>query len=349
VKYRTVYWNDDCVRMIDQTLLPDEFREIDCRDLETLWEAIRVLRVRGAPAIGVAAALGVAMAARKSPAADTEELLAEVDRAAEYLATARPTAVNLFWALDRMRTVAHGLDTLEPREVSDRLLREAENMIEEDHAVCMAIGRNGAALLKDGDTVLTHCNAGALATAGFGTALGVVYAAWEAGKRVKVFADETRPLLQGARITSWELLHAGVDVTLICDNMAAVVMRDRGVDAVIVGADRIAANGDFANKIGTYGLAVLARAHEVPFYTAAPLSTIDRAAPTGAQIPIEERPAAEIIEGFGRRTAPAEVPVYNPAFDVTPASYLAGIITEHGVLSPPFTDSIAKAFATAEG
>jgi methylthioribose-1-phosphate isomerase len=346
VKYRTVYWHEGRVRMIDQTLLPEQFKEIDCEDLETLWEAIRNLRVRGAPAIGIAAALGVALTAERSGATSVADLRRDIDQACEYLASSRPTAVNLFWALDRMKRVTEQHLDCSVEEIRRSLLAEAERMIHEDNEVCQAIGRNGAALLRNGDTVLTHCNAGALATAGYGTALGVIYAACEQGKRLKVYADETRPLLQGARLTAWELLHAGVDVTLICDDMAATVMRNNGVSAVIVGADRIAANGDFANKIGTYGLAVLAKEHEIPFYTAAPLSTIDLSTSTGEQIPIEERGREEIVRGFGKLTAPNDVPVYNPAFDVTPAKYLAGIITERGVLRPPFDDSIKEAFAS---
>jgi len=344
VKYRTVYWHDGAVRLIDQTLLPEVFKEIDCRDEETLWEAIRQLRVRGAPAIGIAAAFGVVLAATRSHAQSGADLEGDILRACAYLATARPTAVNLFWALDRMKRVAADHRDQPADAMRRRLLAEAEQMVEEDNRVCRAIGEHGAALLRDGDTVLTHCNAGALATAGYGTALGVIYAAYEQGKRIKVYADETRPLLQGARLTAWELRNAGVDVTLICDSMAASVMRDKGVQAVIVGADRIAANGDFANKIGTYSLAVLAREHGVAFYTAAPLSTVDRSTPSGEGIPIEERGRAEVVRGFGKVTAPEDVPVYNPAFDVTPARYLAGIITERGVLRPPFAESIRAAF-----
>jgi methylthioribose-1-phosphate isomerase len=334
---------DGHARLIDQTLLPIETRFLDCRDVETMWDAIKVLRVRGAPAIGVAAAMGVVLGIQKATCSTPDELRTEVNRVADYLATSRPTAVNLFWALDRMRAVAVQTDG-SPDAIKQRLLDEALAILEQDKAICRDIGRHGAELIKDGGTVLTHCNAGGLATADYGTALAVIYAAHDAGKTVHVFADETRPLLQGARLTTWELMQAGIDVTLICDNMAGLVMRQGKIDVVVVGADRIAANGDAANKIGTYGVAVLAGEHDVPFYVAAPTSTFDRTLSSGDAIPIEERGSDEITCGFGRRTAPEGVKVYSPAFDVTPAHRIAGIITEFGVIRQPTTTAIRQHF-----
>ncbi len=325
---------DGFVRLIDQTLLPTEFRQVECRTVGEVWEAIKVLRVRGAPAIGIAAAFGAVLGARESHADTFEGLRRHLTKATDYLATARPTAVNLFWALDRMKRVADKSRFLTIPLLKERLLDEALAIAEEDRAVCRAIGRHGAPLILEGGGVLTHCNAGALATADYGTALAVMFAAHEQGKRFRVFADETRPLLQGARLTAWELMQAGIDVTLICDSMAAVVMRQGKVSLAVVGADRIAANGDTANKIGTYGVATLAKEHGVPFYVAAPVSTFDLSLPSGDSIPIEERKPEEITHGFGRQTAPEGVKVYNPAFDVTPARLIAGIITERGVISP---------------
>jgi methylthioribose-1-phosphate isomerase len=333
------------VRLIDQTRLPLETAFLDTADVREVWTAIKTLQVRGAPAIGVAAAMAVAAAAQHAAAAPTEELLRAVDAAAAYLATSRPTAVNLFWALDRMKQTAHRNAHRPAAALAEILAAEAVRIRDEDAAMCRAIGEHGAALLKDGDTVLTHCNAGGLATAEFGTALAPIYVAAGQGKRVRVFADETRPLLQGARLTAWELMQAGIDVTLICDNMAALVMKEGRISAVMVGADRIAANGDTANKIGTYGVAVLAHAHGIPFYVLAPSSTFDLKTPTGAGIPIEERASEEVTEGFGRRTAPAGVKVYSPAFDVTPAPLIAAIVCEKGILRPPFAESLARASA----
>jgi len=333
---------DGRVRLIDQTLLPGEARFIECTDVEALWEAIRSLRVRGAPAIGIAGAMGVVLGVQNCAAETGAELAEEVERCADYLATSRPTAVNLFWALDRMRRAAREATDRPPAAIKERLLAEALAVFEEDKAVCRRIGRNGAHLIRDGGTVLTHCNAGALATADYGTALAVIYAAHEQGKRVSVYADETRPLLQGARLTTWELMQAGIDVTLICDSTAAMLMRQDKIDLVIVGADRIAANGDTANKVGTYGLAILACEHDVPFYVAAPTSTFDLSLATGAEIPIEERSGDEITCGFGKRTAPEGVKTYSPAFDVTPGHHLTGIITELGIVSQPTTGAIAE-------
>jgi methylthioribose-1-phosphate isomerase len=332
------------LRLIDQTRLPTEFIELDCRDVATVWEAIKTLRVRGAPAIGVAAAFGAVLGARSG----LDELRPGVERAlksaTDFLRTSRPTAVNLFWALDRMdRVAAQIAPGVGPVGFVDRLLTEANAIADEDRAMCRAIGRHGAELIEPGQGVLTHCNAGGLATADYGTALAVIYAAHEQGKSPHVFADETRPLLQGARLTAWELQRRGVPVTLICDNMAAQVMKEGKVGMVVVGADRIAANGDTANKIGTYGVALLAKAHRLPFYVAAPSSTFDLTLPDGSGIPIEQRDPSEITHGFGRTTAPEGISVYNPAFDVTPADLIAGIITERGVIRPVTTATIREA------
>jgi methylthioribose-1-phosphate isomerase len=334
---QTIRWAGDAatgyLRLIDQTRLPTEYVEMDCRDVEAVWEAIKSLRVRGAPAIGVAAAYGAVIGARARGIDDEDSVGDALRSATGYLRTSRPTAVNLFWALDRMDAAASegqggGLALLE------RLLAEARRIEEEDRAMCRAIGRHGAALVGSGQGILTHCNAGGLATADYGTALAVIFAAHEQGIAVRVFADETRPLLQGARLTAWELKRRGIPVTLICDNMAAQVMREGKVQMVVVGADRIAANGDTANKIGTYGVALLAKAHAIPFYVAAPSSTFDLSIPDGSVIPIEQRDPHEVTHGFGRQTAPDEIEVYNPAFDVTPAELIAGIITERGIIRP---------------
>ena len=333
----TLSYKNGVLTLIDQTLLPTELTYIECRDVATAWEAIKSLRVRGAPAIGIAAAYGLCVGLAElgdNPPIDL--FFRHFDEIATYLASSRPTAVNLFWAIDRMKGVANSLrETAKSSEkVFQRLEEEAAAIHEEDRVLCRAIGRHGAALFADGTTFLTHCNAGGLATADYGTALAVFFAADEAGKKIRVYADETRPLLQGARLTAWELKERGIDVTLICDNMAAMVMRQGKIDAVVVGADRIAANGDAANKIGTYGVAVLAQYHRIPFYVAAPFSTFDLTLADGGGIPIEERDPREITHGFGKQTAPEGIAVYNPAFDVTPAELIAGIITEKGVISP---------------
>ena len=333
----TIQWQgglDGHVRLIDQTLLPAELSHIECTDVETMWEAIKVLRVRGAPAIGIAAAFGTVLGIQKSQADSFQPVRDELHSVADYLATSRPTAVNLFWALDRMRRVADHHRQLPIPQLKQRLLDEARAICDEDKQTCRAIGRNGADLVPDPCGILTHCNAGGLATADYGTALAVMFAAHDQGKAIHVYADETRPLLQGARLTTWELMQAGIPVTLICDNMAAQVMKEGKVQLVVVGADRIAANGDAANKIGTYGVAILAHEHGIPFYVAAPVSTFDLSLATGDQIPIEQRAAEEVTEGFGRRTAPEGVDVYSPAFDVTPARYIAAIITERGLIRP---------------
>ncbi|CAN5884383.1 S-methyl-5-thioribose-1-phosphate isomerase [soil metagenome] len=330
------------VRLIDQTRLPTEFLHLECRDVPTVWEAIRALRVRGAPAIGIAAAYGAVLGARSRGWTDRNTVLQSLREASAHLRTSRPTAVNLFWALDRIDRVAEAeaVSGPDPEVLLARLLAEAHAIAEEDRAMCRAIGQYGADLIGKGQGVLTHCNAGGLATADYGTALAVIFSAHEQGKGVQVFADETRPLLQGARLTAWELQRRGIPVTLICDSMAAQVMKEGKVQHVVVGADRIAANGDTANKIGTYGVALLARAHEIPFYVAAPSTTFDLSLPDGSSIPIEQRDPAEITHGFGRPTAPEGVSAYNPAFDVTPAPLIAGIITERGVIRPVTTEAI---------
>ncbi len=336
----TIEWEDGRIKLIDQTLLPNEFKQIYCDDLPTIWEAIKSLRVRGAPAIGIAGALGAVLGIWNSQAESYDAFAAELKSATEYLATSRPTAVNLFWALDRISRIAEENKDLSIFSLKDVLLSEALLIIEEDKEMCRAIGQHGMQLLNENDTILTHCNAGGLATSDYGTALAVMFSAHNAGKKISVFADETRPLLQGARLTTWELMQAGIDVTLICDNMAAQVMKEGKIQCVIVGADRIAANGDTANKIGTYNVAILAEAHGLPFYVAAPTSTLDYALATGEEIPIEQRSAEEVTEGFGKLTAPKGVKVYSPAFDVTPASLVTAIITEKGVARPPYTENL---------
>lgn len=333
---------DGCLRLIDQTRLPTELLYLDCRDPETVWEAIKMLRVRGAPAIGVAAAMGVLLGARKYTGNDAAGLRVQIHEVADYLRTSRPTAVNLFWALDRMERAADALMDKPAGEILHGLWHEARTIRDEDRAMCAAIGRHGAELISDGAGVLTHCNAGALATSDYGTALSVLFHAHAQGKRIKAFVDETRPLLQGSRLTAWELLGRGVPATLLCDNMAGVLMQQGKVDAVVVGADRIAANGDTANKIGTYSVAVLAQAHDVPFYVAAPSSTFDFNLASGAEIPIEYRDPKEITHGMGKQTAPDGIDVFNPAFDVTPARLVAGFITEVGVIRPPYLDNLKR-------
>jgi methylthioribose-1-phosphate isomerase len=337
---KTVEFRDGKVVLIDQTLLPGELKFIQCEDIECVAEAIESLRVRGAPAIGVTAAFGLAMVALQSKGVPKEKALEAIEQAAERLKRTRPTAVNLFWAIERvMERARTAQDPVEAVE------EEALRMYQEDLETNRKIGEHGADLLQDGDRILTHCNAGALATAGvYGTALAPVKVAKEQGKRVEVYADETRPLLQGARLTAFEMVQEDIPVTVLTDGMAAFAMKKEGITKVIVGADRIAANGDTANKIGTCGVAVLAKEFGVPFYVAAPLSTIDRATPTGEEIPIEFRDRGEMEFFNGKRVVPEGAEVLNPAFDVTPSKYIAGIITEKGVLRPPFEESIRKAF-----
>ena len=337
---QTLRWQDDALILLDQTRLPEELVYATYRHVEEIARAIEGLVVRGAPAIGLAAAYGVVVGARTAVDCASESFCRRVEADIARLARTRPTAVNLFWALDQMQEVLAENRGRDNHAICDALLAAAHRLFEEDRQICRQIGAHGAALLRDGSQVITHCNAGGLATADYGTALGVVYAAQEAGKKVAVFADETRPLLQGSRLTAWELMQSGIDVKVICDNAAAVVLRSEDIDCCIVGADRIAKNGDVANKIGTYGLAILAREHGVPFYVAAPVSTLDMALASGAEIPIEKRDAAEVREGMGKSTAPDAVPVYNPAFDVTPCSLVSAIISEKGVARAPYEPAL---------
>jgi methylthioribose-1-phosphate isomerase len=349
---QTVKWIGQCdgvLELIDQRLLPGEFALLAVRDTEQLHEAIRTLAVRGAPAIGVAAAYGPVLALHTlAPGATVAQGVERTLEACDFLATSRPTAVNLFWALDRLRAKAREVGAAPQATLSElhtALLTEAKAIHEEDVAMCQQIGRHGQTFIANGAGVLTHCNAGALATAGQGTALSVMFEAQRSGKHFKVYADETRPLLQGARLTAWELQQAGIDVTVICDNMAGWLMKQGKINAVITGADRIAANGDAANKIGTYSLSVLARQHGIPFYIAAPSSTFDLNLTSGTEIPIEQRPEEEVVHFAGVSTAPDGVAVYNPAFDVTDAQNITAIITEKGVIDTPTTESVRRLLA----
>jgi methylthioribose-1-phosphate isomerase len=335
----TIEWKAEGVVMIDQTVLPREERYVTCCTYQEVATAIRDMIIRGAPAIGVAAAMGVALGVEQTP---EESLAQEFPRICDTLAATRPTAVNLFWAIDRMKQLYATLQHEPIGVIRRRMREEALRVREEDIAINRALGRHGAALVPDGKTVLTHCNAGALATAGYGTALGVIRAAVEAGKNIDVFADETRPFLQGARLTAWELQQDGIPTTLITDNMAGHFLRSGRIGCVVVGADRIAANGDVANKVGTYSVAVLAHENGVPFYVAAPTSTLDLTIDSGDQIPIEQRPAQEVTEVFGVTVAPAGIRVENPAFDVTPHRYVSAIITEQGVARAPYTESLRR-------
>ncbi len=336
----TIEWTPEGVVMIDQTRLPREVVFVTCRDYREVAEAIRSMVIRGAPAIGVAAAMGVALGVLQS-----DDPAREMPVICETLSKTRPTAVNLFWAIDRMKRVFAEVQGAPLARIRERLVEEAQAIRNVDIAINEAIGRNGAPLVPDGKTVLTHCNAGALATAGFGTALGVIRAAVQAGKKVDVFADETRPFLQGARLTAWELQRDGIETTLITDNMAGHFLKSGRIGCVVVGADRIAANGDVANKVGTYGVAVLAKENNVPFYVAAPISTLDLTLVSGDQIPIEERAAREVIEVQGVAIAPEGIKVANPAFDVTPNRYVSAIITERGVARAPYEQSLRELVA----
>lgn len=338
----TMRWltGEGCLELLDQTRLPAEISYLKCSDYRDVAAAIKCLAVRGAPAIGAAAAYGLVLAAGKSRAASREEFLAQLESAAQELAATRPTAVNLSWALARLLQKARGAGTGNPAALRDLLLEEAHTVFREDLSGNRRIGEYGQEFIPQNGSVLTHCNAGALATAGYGTALGVIRAARDAGKNVRVYADETRPLLQGARLTALELLNDNIPVTLITDNMAGFLMAKGRVDLVIVGADRIASNGDAANKIGTYGLAVMARAHNIPFYVAAPFSTVDLSLQSGDEIPIEERDHAEVTHHGGRLLAPAGVEVWNPAFDITPHGLITAIITDRGVARPPYRESL---------
>ncbi len=339
----TIEWRDGAVVMIDQRKLPSEEVYVECRTAPEVAKAIKTMVIRGAPAIGVAAAMGLALGVDTSKATGTQKLATEFYRLCELMAATRPTAVNLFWAIDRMKASFAAAVTAgeSVNQIKARLIAEARAIHDEDVASCRAIGEHGADVVADGSHVLTHCNAGALATAGYGTALGVIRGAVERGKKVAVFADETRPFLQGARLTAWELVKDGIDTTVITESMAAPLMRDGRIDLVVVGADRIAANGDTANKVGTYTVALVAREHKVPFYVAAPVSTIDLDTAEGRQIPIEERPAREVTHVKAVRLAPEGAKVFNPAFDVTPHALITGIITERGIARPPYTESLA--------
>ena len=339
VPIETISWQGDHVRMIDQTRLPNERVDIEIRTVPEMVEAIRKLRIRGAPAIGIAAAMGL-VAALRPHRDDENEFRSRLEEYGDALAAARPTAVNLSWAVERMKEVARRHPDMAAAALWERLEQEAIAIFEEDRRMCRRIGESARGVIRQRAGILTHCNAGGLATSGYGTALACAYVAHEDGKRVRVYADETRPLMQGSRLTAWELMESGVDVTLICDDMTAATMAKGVIDLVIVGADRIAANGDTANKIGTYGVAILAREHGIPFYVAAPRTTFDFSLPDGSRIPIEERDPAEITHGFGPATAPAGVKVYSPAFDVTPARYVTGFLTDAGLLEPPYAESL---------
>jgi len=353
---RTVYWKQGTVVFIDQRLLPDEESYVTTRDYREVAAAIRNLAIRGAPAIGVAAALGIALGMKRSRAGDLAGLEGEFEVICREFAATRPTARNLFWAVERMQgcfrntaatdaalTLRRGGNSRFPevrRQIQESLVVEAQRICEDDIAINRKIGAYGADLIAHGDHILTHCNAGALATAGYGTALGVIRAAWEQGKGIHVYVDETRPVLQGARLTAWELRREGIPATLITDNMAGFLMKQRKIQKIVVGADRIAANGDTANKIGTYSVAVLARAHRIPFYVAAPLSTFDVSTRTGREIPIEERAPDEVTTCRGVPLAPRGIQVYNPAFDVTPGRYITGFVTEKGLIRPPYRETL---------
>ena len=345
-RLKTIQWTDDAARIIDQTRLPGELAYLDIKSADEMYDAIKTLKIRGAPAIGIAAAFGLYCGVRDYPeSGPVDGMVKLVREKSDYLASSRPTAINLTWALERLQKKVSSVASFGVTRIKSALLAEAREILEEDIQTCRKIGEYGFEQIKNYHAILTHCNAGSLATGEYGTALAAIYVGKEKGKIFHMYADETRPLLQGSRITAFELMAAGIPVTLICDNMAAAVMAMGKVDAVLVGADRIAANGDAANKIGTYGLALIARAHGLPFYVAAPFSTFDLSIQSGKEIPIELRDASEIINGFGKQTAPANVDVYNPAFDVTPSELISAIITERGVILPPFDHNIAKMFS----
>ncbi len=342
--FKTIEWRDDKVVMIDQRKLPVEETYVECEDYKQVADAIKTMVIRGAPAIGVAAAMGVALGALGIDAKNFAAFRDKMNHVCEVLLASRPTAVNLRWAVERMQKTLEASSGLSIPQWKERLKKEALLICEEDIAINRQMGDHGESLLQSGQTVLTHCNAGALATAGWGTALGVIYSAKARGKSIEVYADETRPFLQGARLTAWELMKNGIPTTLITDNMAASIMRSKKIHLVIVGADRIAANGDVANKIGTYNVAILAREHDIPFYVAAPLSTIDLRCPTGDEIPIEERDAEEVTNFYRQRVAPDGIKVRNPAFDVTPNHLVTAIITEKGIVRAPYGESLRKLF-----
>ncbi len=336
MKFKTIEWKGDRVRMLDQRKLPQEVRYLDCRNASSVAQAIRTMAIRGAPAIGVAAAMGIALAAKSIRSNQPKIFQKSLERVCEEMSQTRPTAVNLFWAVNRMKKVLNLVHADGVEKTRRRLIEEALRIFKEDVEINKKIGENGKKLIHSGDGILTHCNAGALATGGFGTALGVIYAARDEGKRFQVFVDETRPMLQGCRLTAWELVQEKIPATLITDNMAAVLMKKGSVNLVVVGADRIAKNGDTANKIGTYGLAVLSKSHGIPFYVAAPTSTLDLSLDSGEEIPIEERNITEVTHFRGFPIAPNGVKAFNPAFDVTPHSLIHAIITEKGIIRKPF-------------
>jgi methylthioribose-1-phosphate isomerase len=344
----TLEWTDHGVRFLDQTKLPTEETYVTCKTHEQVADVIRNMVVRGAPAIGVAAAMGIALGVNNSKAESTSDLKRDFDQICDVISKTRPTAVNLFWAIRRMQEKFERVRIRPIPQIKQALIEEARRMHAEDIAANQAMGRHGATLMPASGGVLTHCNAGALATAGYGTALGVIRAAVEQGKKIHVYADETRPFLQGSRLTAWELMKDGIPTTVISDNMAGAMMRQGKIKAIVVGADRIAANGDVANKIGTYTVAVLAKEHGIPFYVAAPISTVDLACPDGSQIPIEQRDVKEVTHIAGKQMVPDGVSIENPAFDVTPAKYVAAIITEKGIARPPFDNSLRKLAAAQE-
>lgn len=345
MNFEPIKWDGKTLTILDQRLLPVEEKYITLENEEEVFDAIKTLAVRGAPLIGVSAALGMAVCMKNNPGADWAGFEKRFFEVCDYIESSRPTAVNLSWALNRLRQCVGGLEEKTVQNGVGAIEALAVEIFEEDKKLCRAIGANGHEIIKDGDCVLTHCNAGGLATSGYGTALAVIFSAFENGKKFSVFADETRPLLQGARLTSWELVKSGIDCTLICDNMAGFLMKQGRVDKIVVGADRIAANGDTANKIGTYSVARLAAVHNVPFYIAAPYSTIDFDIQTGDQIPIEERTPDEVKNFGARPTAPEGVKVYNPAFDVTPSEFISGIITEKGIIRAPYAENIKKLYS----
>jgi methylthioribose-1-phosphate isomerase len=342
MKFKTIEWKGDRIRILDQRRLPQEVGYLDCRDATAVAKAIQTMAIRGAPAIGVAAAMGIALAAKKVRFINPRAFTKAVEKVCQQVRKTRPTAVNLFWAVDRMERIldqvpAHGVE-----ETRERLVKEALEILREDIEVNRKIGTYGKRLIKNGDGVLTHCNAGALATGGYGTALGVIYGAWEQGKRFHVFVDETRPMLQGCRLTAWELVQQKIPATVITDNMAGALMREGKINLVLVGADRIASNGDTANKIGTYSLAVLSKWHGIPFYVAAPASTLDLTLASGRDIPIEQRDMKEVTHFRGSRITPKGVKAFNPAFDVTPHSMIHAIVTEKGIVRKPFVRNLKR-------
>jgi len=344
MNFKTIEWKEDKVYLIDQRLLPLEEKYIEYSDYKTLAEAIKKMVVRGAPAIGVAAAMGVALGALGIDAKTDEDFTTKMNKVCDTLLSTRPTAINLAWAIDRMKKIYLNKSDFNQETLKEKIVQEAKLIFEEDVMLCKKIGEQGEVLFEDGDLVLTHCNAGALATAGQGTALSPIYEALKKGKKIKMFADETRPFLQGARLTAWELVKNGVDVTLIPDVAAASLIRSGLIRKVIVGADRIVANGDFANKIGTYPLALAAKLHDIPFYVAAPYSTIDWNMKSGEDIPIEERNAEEVTHVFGQKISPEGISVKNPAFDVTPHEFVTAFITERGVFKAPFEENLKKSY-----